>query len=111
MLRRLAILVFTTSLMVIVPQAMAIGLDAARHQGLVGEIPNGYIGAIKAGDAEVDRLVADVNAKRRSRYSQIAKKNRLSVSSVAEQAGVKLISKVPAGQYVRRGGRWQKKKP
>ncbi len=89
--------------------AQAITLDAARSQGLVGETSQGYVGAVKSGNAEVDRLVADVNAKRRSRYSQIAKKNGLSVAKVAEQAGDKLVARVPSGQYVKINGRWQRK--
>ena len=91
------------------PGAFALDLNAARSQGLVGETIQGYVGAVRGGNSEVDRLVASVNAKRRSRYSQIAKKNGLSVSAVAQQAGRKLTAKAPKGQYVKINGSWQKK--
>lgn len=109
MLRRSIISSVLLVLTIAAPGAYALGLDAARSQGLVGETPQGYVGAVRGGNSEVERLVASVNAKRRSRYSQIAKKNGLSVSAVAQQAGRKLTAKVPKGQYVKSNGRWQKR--
>ena len=109
MLRRSFFSSVLLALAIAAPAAFALNLDAARSQGLVGETPDGYVGAVRSGNAEVDRLVASINAKRRSRYSQIARKNGLSVSAVAQQAGRKLTAKVPKGQYVKANGRWQKK--
>lgn len=109
MSRLSSVLVFLFTMMVFAPDAFSLSLDSARSQGLVGETPEGYVAAVVAGNPEVDRLVADVNAKRRSRYSQIAQSNGLKLSAVAQQAGTKLIAKAPRGQYVRLNKKWQKK--
>ena len=103
------VLVFLFALALAAPNAFALSLDAARNQGLVGETQEGYVAAVGSGNSQVDRLVADVNAKRRSRYSQIAQSNGLSVSDVARQAGAKLTAKASRGQYVRMNQKWQKK--
>ena len=103
------VLVFLCALVVFAPNAFSLSLDTARSQGLVGETQEGYVAAVGGSNPEVDRLVAEVNAKRRSRYSQIAQSNGLTVSAVARQAGSKLIAKAPRGQYVRQNKKWQKK--
>ena len=89
----------------------AVGLDQAKSQGLVGEQPNGYLGIVPASvSAEVKALVADINAKRRARYQEIAKRNGTSLEVVEALAGKTAIEKTPAGQYVRTpSGQWVKK--
>jgi uncharacterized protein len=103
------LLLATITFMLIAFNASAISLDAARGQGLVGETQAGYIAAVQPGTPEIERLIAEVNAKRRSRYRQIAQKNGLSLSAVEQQAGGKLTTQVPPGQYIKRNQRWQKK--
>jgi len=89
----------------------AIGLDDAKRQGLVGEQSNGYIEAVVPNaSAEVRVLVADINAKRRQKYEQVAKTNGTSLHVVETLAGKTAIEKTPPGQYVRSpSGRWIKK--
>lgn len=91
--------------------ALALTLDEAKAQGLVGERADGYVGVVDpSAPAEVRRLVEDVNAKRREAYEQIAKKNGVPVDAVAALAGAKLIEKTPPGQYVMGAdGRWRRK--
>ncbi|UZR29796.1 YdbL family protein [Methylococcus mesophilus] len=86
----------------------AIGLDAAKGQGLVGEQPNGYLEAVKADAAgEVRALVADINAKRRQKYEEIAEKNQTSLQVVEALAGKTAIEKTPPGQYIKSpSGTW-----
>lgn len=90
--------------------ALAMDLDAAKLQGLVGETPDGYIAAVQAHPAtEVLSLIQDVNAKRKKVYQQIAEKNKADVRSVEAIAGAKAIQRTPNGQYVYLDGKWQKK--
>lgn len=87
------------------------GLAAAKAAGLVGERPDGYLGLVDAGaPAATKQLVADVNAKRKLKYAQIAQENGTSVDAVAALAGAKLIERTPPGEYVLGVDvRWQKK--
>ena len=88
--------------------ALALDLQIAKQQGLVGETESGYL-AVVTGGAEAKQLVADINAQRRAEYERIAKQNGISVASVEALAGKKAIEKTPAGMLVNVGGQWQKK--
>jgi len=94
----------------ICPQpAWAIGLEDAKNRGLVGEQANGYLGMVKP-SAEVNALIADINAKRRQKYEEIARRNNTSVQVVEALAGKTAIGKTPPGQYVKTpSGAWVRK--
>ena len=93
----------------IVAPAFALSLEEAKQQGLVGEQPDGYLGA-RSGDGAVAALVADINAKRKEQYKQIAAKNGTPVGAVEALAGTKAIDKTDKGMYVRsKDGTWIKK--
>ncbi len=90
--------------------AWALDLDEAKAGGLVGEQPNGFIGAVKS-SPEVDALVAEINAKRTQAYARIGKKNGVAADKVAELAAKKLIEKAEPNEYVRTAsGTWVLKK-
>jgi hypothetical protein len=91
--------------------ALALDLDQARQQGLVGEQTDGYVGAVDANaSGEVKALVAEVNQKRRASYAEIAQRTGATVESVATLAAQKLIERAPAGAWIRDSGRWYQKK-
>lgn len=71
---------------------MALDLQSARSSGAVVEQSNGYIKAAKI-SAEVEALVADVNAKRRAEYERIAKEKGSSVDAVAAVAAGEIAKK------------------
>lgn len=88
----------------------ALDLQSAKSQGLVGEQPNGYLGAVKSPNNEVKKLIADINTKRKDLYQSIAKRNKTSLDVVEKMAGKKAMEKTPSGQYVMQpSGKWQKK--
>jgi len=91
--------------------AAALGLDAAKSQGLVGEKADGYLGIVAANpSAEVKALAGSVNAQRRAKYEEIARKNGTAVDAVAALAGQKLVDRAPAGQWVTdAAGNWRRK--
>ncbi|WP_237060116.1 YdbL family protein [Microbulbifer sediminum] len=90
--------------------AAAITLDAARNQGLVGEANSGYIAVVDQSSAELEQLVAEVNAKRKREYTAIAKRNGISVAQVAARAAEKLEARLPPGAYYQDNrGRWVQK--
>lgn len=91
--------------------AMAMSLQHAKEMGVVGETKNGYLGIVNsAAPAAVKAMVADVNRKRKTKYREIAGRNKTSVAAVEKLAGKKTISKTPTGQYIQsKSGKWVKK--
>lgn len=91
--------------------AAALDLEAAKAKGLVGEKADGYLGVVAASaPADVRALADSVNAKRRAKYEEIARKNGTPVDAVAALAGEKLVARAPAGQWVTdAGGNWRRK--
>ncbi len=85
---------------------LALDLDAAKAQGLVGEQPNGYLGVVKATPEAVE-LVADINDRRRDAYQRIARENGITLDQVSNLAGQKAIERAGSGTYVRTpDGQW-----
>ena len=83
-------------------------LQAAKNKGLVGETQSGYIAAVK-NSSEVNKLVKNINSQRKKQYEKIAQKNKTTLQAVEQLAGKKAIEKTPKGQFVKVGGKWQKK--
>jgi uncharacterized protein YdbL (DUF1318 family) len=76
-------------------------LDEAIRAGEVGERWDGYVGAVSASPSPAtQRLVSELNAKRREHYAQLAARNGVPVEEVGKLTGVKLIERAPAGSYV-----------
>ena len=83
-------------------------LDSAKSQGLVGELPTGYLAPVTS-DARARDIAEAINNARRDAYAGIAQKNKIAVSKVEAVAGQKAVEKTPAGQYVQVNGSWVKK--
>lgn len=89
--------------------AWAISLDQAKQQGLVGEMPTGYLGVVVA-SSEVSSLVEMVNKKRKDIYLNLARKNKITMQQVTKLAGEKSISKTQSGHLIKNSaGQWIKK--
>lgn len=88
--------------------AMALDLDEAKARGLVGEVNSGYIAAVDS-SPEVQKLVDDINQKRREYYQKIADKNGISLLAVEVRAGQKAIEKTERGHLINTGEGWEKK--
>ncbi|MFO6427000.1 YdbL family protein [Escherichia coli] len=84
---------------------MALTLDEARTQGRVGETFYGYLVALKT-DAETEKLVTDINAKRKASYQQLAKQNNVSVDDIAKLAGQKLVARAKPEYVQGINGKW-----
>ena len=90
--------------------AHALDLDGAKASGLVGERVDGYVAAVAPSpSADVAALVADVNAKRKATYQDIAKKNGTDAAEVAKLAAQKLMERAPKGAWIHADGRWFQK--
>ncbi|WP_082267220.1 YdbL family protein [Erwinia billingiae] len=92
------------------PAAMALTLDEARQQGLVGETLSGYIAAVVTQNPEAQALVDRINQGRQQQYQALALRNNMTAAEVGRIAGQKLVERAAAGQYVRGiNGQWLKK--
>lgn len=90
-------------------QALALTLDQARKQGLVGERRDGYLGQVSGG-GDVAAFVNEINGKRRAAYEKVAAQNGIPLNQVERLAAEKLIAEAPAGTNVMdASGRWFQK--
>ena len=64
---------------------------AARAAGQVGEQPDGYLGVVGAGSAEIRKLVNAINIQRKAAYTQKAQASGATVEQPAFTSGCNLI--------------------
>ncbi|WP_336986236.1 YdbL family protein [Altererythrobacter aquiaggeris] len=82
--------------------------EAARADGRVGEKMDGYLGIVGAGDAALQRLVNDINIKRRAVYAERAKSENATLEEYALTAGCLAIARTSPGEkYQAPNGSWQ----
>lgn len=90
--------------------AIALTLDEARSQGLVGETFSGYIELVQTNNKQAQQLVNEINQARKAKYAEIAKTNQVTPESVARLAGEKLVARANEGEFVKGiNGKWVKK--
>lgn len=81
---------------------------AARAAGTVGEQPDGYLGIVGNADPALQRLVDDINIKRRAVYADGAQKNAATLEAYAFAAGCNAIQRTTPGEKYRApDGSWQ----
>ena len=98
-------------LVLLLQNAWAIDLHSAKAQGLVGETNSGYLAAVKKPVSnEIKALIADVNAKRRAKFQNTAKKTGTTLPQVSNRFYELAVKKTAAGNYYQdRGGSWKTK--
>jgi uncharacterized protein YdbL (DUF1318 family) len=80
----------------------------ARAAGEVGEQPDGYLGIVGAATDKLQRLVDDINIKRRAIYADKAKENNATLEAYALTAGCQAIARTAPGEKYRApDGSWQ----
>lgn len=81
---------------------------AARAAGQVGEQPDGYLGVVGAGSAELRQLVNAINIQRKAAYTRKAQATGATVEQLAFTSGCNLIQQtVPGEKYKAPDGSWQ----
>jgi uncharacterized protein YdbL (DUF1318 family) len=81
---------------------------AARAAGQVGEQPDGYLGVVGGGSAELRALVSNINIQRKSAYTQKAQASGATVEQLAFTSGCNLIAQTQPGEkYKAPDGSWQ----
>ena len=83
---------------------------AARSAGQVGEKMDGYIGVVGGSNSTLQRLVDDINIKRRALYTQQAQAQSATVVEYAFTSGcVNIQRTVPGEMYQSADGSWKKR--
>jgi uncharacterized protein YdbL (DUF1318 family) len=81
---------------------------AAREAGKVGEKPDGYLGIVGGADPALQRLVNDINIRRRAVYSEKALENKATPEAYAFTSGCLAIAATKPGEkYMAPDGSWQ----
>lgn len=81
---------------------------AARAAGKVGEKPDGYLGIVGDADPALQRLVNDINIKRKAVYSQKAVEKKATPEEYAFTSGCIAIAATVAGEkYMAPDGTWK----
>lgn len=89
-------------------QARDPAYDDARRRGLVGEMTNGYLGFVVPPPPELQRLVRDINIKRRALYIKKAEANGVAPDAFAFVAGCLAIERsTPGERYQAPDGSWR----
>ena len=85
-------------------------IDKAKAAGIVGERIDGYLGIVSGGDASIQRKVAEINARRRAVYADLARETGESQEAVARLTGEKQIQRAKPGEYyMDASGRWKQR--
>jgi hypothetical protein len=81
---------------------------AARANGSVGEQTDGYLGVVGASTPDIQRLVNEINIKRRAVYAEKAQENNATLEQYATTAGCQAIARtVPGEKYQAPDGSWK----
>lgn len=82
--------------------------EAARANGSIGEKPDGYLGIVSGGDGQLQRLVNDINLKRKQVYTERASAEGSTVEQFAFTAGCNTIARTAPGEkYQAPDGSWK----
>jgi uncharacterized protein len=86
--------------------------QAARSAGQVGEKMDGYLGVVGSQPAAIERMVTDLNIRRRENYAQKAQQQRVTLQEFAFAQGCILIANTAQGEkYQAPDGSWQTRGP
>ena len=75
--------------------------DRAKADGIVGERIDGYLGLVQnSASGDIQAAVNEINIRRKSAYTDLARNQNVSVDVVAKLSGEKLTANAPRGQMV-----------
>ncbi|WP_017932173.1 YdbL family protein [Robiginitomaculum antarcticum] len=91
----------------LVASAQAQTADDLKDQGKIGETAEGYLAAVTTLTSSEQAAMDEINAKRKTVYTRLAREQGVSVSDVAKLTAEKLVAKAPSGHMIRDGfGAW-----
>ena len=101
---------FFAASLALTSMVQALTLDEAQQKGMLGENANGYLELTPRGNAEAKALMEAVNAKRKTKYLDIANQQNTALENIESIAGEKILNKLQAGEFYKdASGNWNKK--
>lgn len=98
------------SLLIMSQLSFALTVDEAQSHGLLGENASGYLEMTPRGNADAEKLMNDINAKRKAKYQSIATKQGTELKNIEQLAGEAIVKKLSAGEFYKdASGKWNKK--
>jgi hypothetical protein len=98
------------SLLIMSQLSFALTVDEAQSKGLLGENASGYLEMTPRGNADAEKLMNDINAKRKAKYQSIATKQGTELKNIEQLAGEAIVKKLSAGEFYKdASGKWNKK--
>ena len=91
--------------------AQKASVDAAKTQGVVGEMGDGFLGFVTTGaDASLKAAVTAINTGRATVYADTAAKTGVTADAAGQATARQLYDRIPAGQWYKPlGGSWTRK--
>lgn len=103
-------LIIATSLLLMSQLSFSLTLDEARSKGYLGENASGYLELTPRGSDEAKALMDGINTRRKTKYLDIATKQKTKLTAIEKIAGEKLIEKLSPGEFYKNAdGNWGKK--
>ena len=87
-------------------------VENAQNNCIVGEQADGYLGVVDgaSASAELQREIRDINQQRKTVYSNLAKRNGVTIEVAAALTAEKLMNQATSGLFVRvASGDWIKR--
>lgn len=111
LLAGLGLLVAASPLGLLARHAFAQDLTSAKRAGHLGERIDGYVGVVtREVPREIHQLANEINARRRSEYEAIARRQNAPIDAVALLAGQKLVERASPGEWVMGAdGNWRQR--
>ncbi len=102
------IMAAAASTLAIAPASAQSDLGAAKDAGTIGEKTDGYLGIVGQANSALQRLVDDINIRRKALYAQKAQENGATIEQYAVTVGCQAIARTKPGQkYEAPDGTWK----
>ncbi len=104
--------VSVTSLTVSAPAMAQAGnakqiVDNAKAEGLIGETAGGYLAVVNSAPRDIVNAMNEINIRRRSLYTQLARKQNVQIDEVATVTAEKVRAKAKSGEkYLTKDADW-----
>lgn len=86
-------------------------VDKAKSDGLIGETSSGYLAVVTSAPREVVNAMNEINIRRKSLYTQLAREQNVQIEVVAALTGEKVLAGIKSGEkFMDDSGQWNTKR-
>ena len=82
-------------------------VDSAKASGLIGETAGGFLAVVDSAPRDVVNAMNEINIRRKSLYTQLARKQNVQIDVVAAVTAEKVRAKAKSGEkFLNKAGEW-----